>query len=169
MTSPSPGFFRMMRRPPRPRNARLMLPARHLLLLVCLLGPCGVLADRAPESGHAAYQAALQAFEAGAYADAVDVLERLLDTDGSCAPCAHLLGKSYGRMAERAGWLEAVRLARKTQSALEQAVELAPEDPAALTDLIKYYRAAPSFLGGSLEKAEALERRLEALQASRPS
>jgi tetratricopeptide (TPR) repeat protein len=120
-----------------------MSPARHLLLLVCLLGPCGVLADRAPESGHAAYQAALKAFEAGDYADAVDVLERLLDTDGSCAPCAHLLGKSYGRMAERAGWLEALRLARKTQSALEHAVELAPEDPAALTDLIKYYRAAP--------------------------
>lgn len=126
-------------------------------------------AERAPESGHSAYGGALRAFEAGAYADAAAQLERLLDTDGSCARCAHLLGKTYGRMAEQAGWTKAMRLAQKTRNALEQAVELAPDDIDAISDLIRYYRAAPGFLGGSSEKAERLELRLEELLAAHAS
>lgn len=134
-----------------------------IALTVLSVLPASVLADRAPESGHSAYSDALRAFEAGAYAEAAALLERLLDTDGSCARCAHLLGKTYGRMAEQAGWTEAMRLAQKTRSALEQAVELAPEDVEAISDLIRYYRAAPGFLGGSSEKAKRLELRLEEL------
>ncbi|MEX2481933.1 MAG: hypothetical protein WD928_13840 [Gammaproteobacteria bacterium] len=141
-----------------------MYRAALLITLIALsMLPASALAERAPESGHSAYHGALRAFEAGNYADAAALLERLLDSDGSCARCAHLLGKTYGRMAEEAGWTQAMRLAQKTRSALEQAVELAPDDVDAISDLIRYYRAAPGFLGGSSEKAERLELRLEEL------
>jgi len=154
----------MIRRLCRPAAA-VVMPLRLSLLLACLLAPLAAVAEG--ETAIADYAAAERAFASGAFADAASLLERLLAADPRCAPCAHLLGKSYGRLAERAGWLEAMRLARKTQLALEQAVELAPEDPEPLADLIKYYRAAPAFLGGDNEKAELLEQRLEDLRASR--
>ena len=104
-----------------------------------------------------------RAYAAGQFDTAREILEHVTALDPDCARCVHLLGKSYGRLAEQAGWAEAMSLARKTRSALEQAVALAPEDTLAVADLIKYYRAAPAFLGGSAEKADALERRLRDL------
>ena len=93
------------------------------------------------------------------------LLEAVLEREPECANCAHLLGKSYGRMAERAGWTEAIGLAKKTRLALEQAVAPAPYHAHAIRDLIKYYRAAPGFLGGSEEKARELEQRLRQSEA----
>ncbi len=146
----------------------MMMPPMLRLLLVAVL--LAIAVPAAAEADHAAapatvaaqphYDAALRAYESGQYTAAATLLEQLLGRQPGCARCAHLLGKSYGRLAERAGWLEAMSLARKTCSALEQAVELAPHDREALSDLIKYYRAAPAFLGGNRDKADALERRL---------
>lgn len=113
-----------------------------------------------PATAVAGFTRALAAYEAGEFTTAVALLERTLASEPGCARCAHLLGKSYGRLAERAGWLQAMAYARKTHSALEQAAALAPYDREVLEDLIRYYRAAPAFLGGSREKAEQLERRL---------
>jgi hypothetical protein len=42
-------------------------------------------------------------------------------------------------------------------------VELEPHNVAALTDLMKYYKQAPRFLGGSARKAEEISNRLEKL------
>lgn len=103
---------------------------------------------------------AVQAYESGRYDTAAALLEQTLAAAPECARCAHLLGKSYGRLAEQAGWLEAIGLARKTWRAFEQAAALAPHDREVIEDLIRYYRAAPAFLGGNSEKAEMLERRL---------
>jgi len=76
----------------------------------------------------------------------------------------HWLAKSYGELAETSGWLKAMRFAENAKKSLERAVELDPENIAALTDLMKYYRDAPRFLGGSDKKAEEISNRLEKLK-----
>jgi len=131
------------------------------LCLLVLLHVGAVVADQGPDDSAAARARAQQAYAAERYADAVRMLEEALAIEPDCAGCAHLLGRSYGRLAERANWLDALDLARKTQRALELAVRLAPDDNAAVADLIRYYRAAPGFLGGSAEKARQLEQRLQ--------
>jgi tetratricopeptide (TPR) repeat protein len=141
---------------------------RHPLLVAVILAAFsgGLRAEFAPGDARPGYVLALRAYEAGAFNRAVDLLEATMALEPDCARCAHLLGKSYGRLAERAGWIEAMALARKTVAALEQAVELAPDDVEALEDLLRYYRAAPEFLGGGADKAEALERRLRDVAGS---
>lgn len=76
----------------------------------------------------------------------------------------HWLAKTYGELAETSGWLKAMRYAEKSKESLERAVELDPENVAALTDLMKYYKRAPGFLGGSDEKAREISKRLEKLK-----
>ena len=76
----------------------------------------------------------------------------------------HWLAKTYGELAETSGWFKAMRLAEKSKESLERAVELDPENVAALTDLMKYYKQAPRFLGGSDEKAREISKRLEKLK-----
>jgi len=139
-----------------------------LLIALAVLAPGGH-AERTPDLADNTYDAALNAFDRGSFDQAAALLEILIKDDRNCARCAHLLGRSYGRLAERAGWVEALRLAHKTRDALEYAVELDPDDADAIADLISYYRAAPSFLGGSTEKAKVLEQRLEELMAARSS
>ncbi|MCP5200853.1 MAG: hypothetical protein H6977_12630 [Gammaproteobacteria bacterium] len=135
---------------------------RHRLLTVVLLAALagGARAELGASDAIPGYLLALRAYETSEFSRAVELLEAAMTVEPDCARCAHLLGKSYGRLAERAGWIEAMSLARKTVAALEQAVELAPNDVEALEDLLRYYRAAPEFLGGGADKAEAVERRL---------
>ena len=116
-----------------------------------------------------AFVSAVAVFEAGDYEQSAARFEALLKTAPRCARCAHLLGRSYGHLAEEAGWLKAIGLAKKTRQALEQAVALAPQDDTALRDLIAYYRMAPGFLGGDPRKAERLERSLENARNDRNS
>ena len=144
---------------PTPNMNRLLVP---LALVTLVLASTAACADSGmPEAeARGTFVAALRAYDTGEFERAVDLLERAVQSAPACARCAHLLGKSYGRMAEQAGWMDAITLARKTRDALEQAVGIAPNDVEAIEDLIRYYRAAPGFLGGSNEKAEALERRL---------
>lgn len=76
----------------------------------------------------------------------------------------HWLAKTYGELAETSGWLKAMRFADNAKESLERAVELDPKNVAALTDLMKYYRDAPRFLGGSDKKAEEISTRLKNLK-----
>lgn len=106
-------------------------------------------------------------FQAGEFHAAAQALEQAVDADPSCARCWDWLGRAYGRMAETASWLKAAHLARQARKAFERAVQLDPDDPDALSDLIAYYRAAPAILGGSEAKARALAERLAALSRTR--
>ncbi|GEM_PF-1540374 len=143
---------------------------RSLLpLLVALLFCANTSATLTDSDTTSVFVSATRAYDNRQYETAVELFEAVLTVQPTCARCAHMLGKSYGRLAEQAGWTDAIGLANKTRLALEQAVELAPNDPEALRDLIKYYRAAPGFLGGSEEKAQALEKRLLKRQTERTS
>lgn len=135
-----------------------MIRFAALVFALALCAPATAVRADAPVDGP--HAAGYEAYEAGHYERAATLLEAALADAPDCARCAHLLGKSYGRLAEQASWMSAIALAKKTRIALEQAVALAPDDANAVADLIKYYRAAPGFLGGNPAKADALERRL---------
>jgi tetratricopeptide (TPR) repeat protein len=148
--------------------ARLTLettPMRLVALIVALSFCAGLHAELEPEDAGAVFVRGMRAYDKDQYAQAVQLFESVLELQPTCARCANMLGKSYGGLAEQADWLDAIKLAKKTRLALEHAVALAPNDRDAIRDLIKYYRAAPSFLGGSDEKAEALEQRLRQFES----
>ncbi|MEO7652195.1 MAG: tetratricopeptide repeat protein [Bryobacteraceae bacterium] len=70
------------------------------------------------------------------------------------------LGKAYGRRAETSSPLTAPGHASKTRQHFEKAVALDPRNLEAANDLFEYYLEAPGFLGGGLDKAAALAKRI---------
>ena len=70
------------------------------------------------------------------------------------------LGRAYGMRARHAGFIGGFTLARKVQSSFAHAVELNPNNVAALSDLGEYYVAAPFIVGGGDDKAQALADRM---------
>jgi len=70
------------------------------------------------------------------------------------------LGRAYGLKARRAGPLAGFSLARKVHSSFERAAQLNPANAGALSDLGEYYIAAPSIVGGGIDKAQALAARM---------
>jgi tetratricopeptide (TPR) repeat protein len=70
------------------------------------------------------------------------------------------LGRAYGMKARHAGFIGGFTLARKVQSSFAHAVELNPNNVAALNDLGEYYVAAPFIVGGGDDKAQALADRI---------
>jgi tetratricopeptide (TPR) repeat protein len=70
------------------------------------------------------------------------------------------LGRAYGMKARHAGPLTGFSLARRVRSCFERAVQLNPANVAALSDLGEYYVAAPSIVGGGINKAQALAARM---------
>lgn len=73
------------------------------------------------------------------------------------------LGRTWGRKAERASPFTAPHAASRAREYFEKAVLLDPRNTDALDDLFDYYLEAPSFLGGGLDKAEAIAHRVEGI------
>src|ERR1700730_13363170 len=71
------------------------------------------------------------------------------------------LGRAYGVKASHANPLSALSLAIKVRVSFERAVQLDPENIHALNDLGEFYVAAPSLIGGGLDKAQALAARMQ--------
>ncbi len=76
----------------------------------------------------------------------------------------HWLAKAYGELAENSGWFKAMQLAENSRDSLKRAIELDPDNIAALMDLMRFYQQAPIFLGGSDEKAKEIGIRLDILE-----
>ena len=85
--------------------------------------------------------------------DACESAARLMPQDSDVQD---RLGRAYGIKADHAGPIEGFKLARKVHAAFESAVALNPLNGAAVDDLSEYYVAAPSIVGGGLDKADAL-------------
>ncbi len=77
------------------------------------------------------------------------------------------LGRSIGQQAQRASLLTAPGLAKKVHAEFQTAVQLDPRNVAALCDLGKFFVDAPGFLGGGLDKAQAIARQLQPLNAEK--
>jgi tetratricopeptide (TPR) repeat protein len=71
------------------------------------------------------------------------------------------LGRAYGFKASHANPIAALNLAIKVRNAFEHAVQLNPENIQAMSDLGQFYVAAPSLIGGGLDKAQALAAKMQ--------
>ena len=90
------------------------------------------------------------------YKKATEILEKAAAGDPSNADIAMWLGRAYGRRAETSSPFTAPGNASKARQWFERSVQLNPRNTEALSDLFEYYLEAPGFLGGGLDKAEAL-------------
>jgi tetratricopeptide (TPR) repeat protein len=102
-------------------------------------------------------------FLAGDYKKAAELFDRAIAADPGNSVLYHWLGKAYGRRAETSNMLIAPGLASKARQNFEKAVALDGKNLEAINDLFSYYLEAPGFLGGGLDKAEKLAKRIEAL------
>jgi tetratricopeptide (TPR) repeat protein len=71
------------------------------------------------------------------------------------------LARAYGFKAAHASPFSALGLAIKVHNEFEHAVQLDPENFQAMSDLGEYYVAAPSLIGGGVDKAQALAARMQ--------
>ncbi len=95
-------------------------------------------------------------FMLGDYGKATDFFEKALALAPNNSDCELWLGRAWGRRAETGGWLMAGVHASKVRQCFEKAVALDPHNREAKNDLFSYYLNAPGFLGGGIEKAEAI-------------
>jgi tetratricopeptide (TPR) repeat protein len=102
-------------------------------------------------------------YQLGDFKRAVEKFERAASARPDSSVYANWLGRAYGRRAETANPLSAPGHAVKARKAFERAVELDPSSLTAMDDLFSYYIEAPGFLGGGLDKAEALAERMKSL------
>src|ERR1051326_790311 len=96
----------------------------------------------------------------GEYKKATETLEKAIEINPRNSDLYRLLGDTYGRRAETSSFLTAPGYASKARQSFEKAVELDPNNREATSDLFDYYLEAPSFLGGGIEKAEGLVKRI---------
>jgi Flp pilus assembly protein TadD len=102
-------------------------------------------------------------FMQGQYKQAGEAFEKALALAPRSSELHRLLGNVYGRRAETGSMLTAPGNAKKARQYFEQAVELDPYNREAASNLFEYYLEAPSFLGGGIEKAQTLAKRIATL------
>jgi Flp pilus assembly protein TadD len=122
--------------------------------------------DRAPNPDADTLQLIGQCyFMQGDYKKAMEAFEKALALAPQNSELHRWLGNAYGRRAETGSVFTAPGNARKARQQFEQAVALDPNNREAAANLFEYYLEAPSFLGGGVEKAEAVIRDIAKLNA----
>ena len=100
-------------------------------------------------------------FMLGDYKKAIDSFEKAVAQSPQSSEAALWLGRAWGRRAESSNPLSAFGYASKTRQWFEKAVALDPKNSEAKNDLFDFYVNAPGIVGGGLEKAEAVAKRIE--------
>ncbi len=96
----------------------------------------------------------------GDYKKAVDFFEKALALVPASSDYELWLGRTWGQRAATGGWLMAPVAASKARQYFEKSVALDPENHEAMNDLFDYYLNAPALLGGGIDKAVALAKRI---------
>ncbi|MBV8846535.1 MAG: hypothetical protein JO307_27330 [Bryobacterales bacterium] len=104
-------------------------------------------------------------YMAGDFKKSSEALEKAVAMGNSRAETYLWLGRAYGRRAETAGPFSAPGLAGHARKNFEKAVELDITSHEAAGDLMDYYLGAPGFMGGGMNKAEDLAKRVAAVDA----
>jgi tetratricopeptide (TPR) repeat protein len=140
--------------------------SRKLLLIASLFVSLAALADGLSDDPGALFADGVRLFEAEAYAQAASTFDQAFKVDPANDEYVYWRGKAYGRQAEKAGWLNAIKFAKLTRESFERAVRLNSNNAPAVADLARYYTEAPSFLGGDKAKAESLRAHLKTLSTA---
>ncbi len=99
-------------------------------------------------------------FMLGEYKKATEEFDRALGFGNGSAQLYVWAGRAYGRRAETSGPFTAPGLASRCRKYFEIAVQMNILDKEATGDLFDYYLGAPGFLGGGMNKAQELARRV---------
>ena len=94
-------------------------------------------------------------FELGAWDAGIPSCEKAVSIEPESGLYHLWLGRIYGEKADRANFVSAASLAGKVRTEFERAVELAPGNGEARTDLAEFYLEAPAVVGGGKDKARA--------------
>jgi Flp pilus assembly protein TadD len=95
-------------------------------------------------------------FMLGDYKRATEFFEKALALSPSNSDYELWLGRAWGRRAETGSLLMAGMHASKARQSFERAIALDPHNREAKNDLFDFYLNAPGFLGGGIDKAEAI-------------
>jgi tetratricopeptide (TPR) repeat protein len=90
------------------------------------------------------------------YDQAIANCERATQLDPQAAKHHLWLGRAYGDKADHSGPFAGMSLARKVVAQFEHAVQLAPKDVEARSDLAEFYGSAPGIVGGGTDKAQRI-------------
>lgn len=105
-------------------------------------------------------------YQQGEFKRACEALEKAVAMEPGNSGHHLWLGRAYGRRAETSSFLTAPGHAVKARRSFEKAVELDRRNLEAMSDLLEYYLKAPGFLGGGIEKAEAVAAKIGAVDAA---
>jgi len=101
------------------------------------------------------------------YEEAIPILEAAVETLPNNADAHYWLGAAYGLKAQQSNVLKQATLAPRIRKHFERSVALDPNHLDARMALVEFYLQAPSFMGGSkdkaLEQAKAIYSRDEAV------
>lgn len=97
---------------------------------------------------------------------AVEFLLKATQAAPATARYFNALGDTYGQAAQKASVFSKPGLASKCRVAYEKAVELDPASVNYRRSLLGYYRQAPGFMGGGMDKAYAQAEEIRKLDAS---
>lgn len=95
-------------------------------------------------------------FMLGDYTRATEFFEKAVSLAPANSDFELWLGRAWGRRAESSNWLMAGVDASRARQCFERAVALDPRNHEAKNDLFDFYLHAPGFLGGGIDKAEAI-------------
>ncbi len=90
------------------------------------------------------------------YDNAISSCEKAIQFDPKASTYHLWLGRALGDKADHSGPFTAYGIAKKVVAQFEQAVQLAPNDVQARTDLAEFYGSAPSMVGGNDDKAKQI-------------
>lgn len=99
----------------------------------------------------------------GNYKVATEYLQKAVDLEPRNSDYMLWLGRGWGRRAETTNVLLAPFGATKARDCFSDALEIDPGNRDALGDLFDYYLEAPAIVGGGIDKAEAIARRILAI------
>ena len=105
-------------------------------------------------------------FMLGDYKRSSDAFQKATKLDSTNSSYFLWLGRAYGRRAELANPLSAAGYASRARQSFERSVELNPRNKEALDDLFDFYLQAPGIMGGGFDKAAAIARQIEAMDAA---
>jgi tetratricopeptide (TPR) repeat protein len=114
-----------------------------------------------PDNAAAAYHLGQLALMRSDATEAARWLQKATALAPTSARYVRALGDAYGLSIQKAGLFSKLGLARKCLAAYEKAVELDPDDVNARYALLNFYRQAPGFAGGGLDKARAEAREIQ--------
>lgn len=121
----------------------------------------------APNDAEAYHLLSLAYFHLKKWDSSVENAERAVELAPNNSDYWMWLGRSYGEKAESSNFVTAYNLAKKVKSSFEKSVQLNGRNGEARSDLAEYYMEAPSFIGGSVEKAADQAQQLAAIEPAR--